>query len=884
LGPLLVSWSRAEHDSLVASTAVTGAPTLLEREDALAELAAFLARGLAGEGRLVLLGGEAGIGKTELVREFSSTQAPAVRVLAGACDALFTPRPLGPLLEIAATAGGELKQLVSGEARPHEVATALLAELKHRPTLVVLEDAHWADEATLDVIRLLGRRIANTSGLFLVTYRDDEVERTDPLWIVLGELSGQAGSERVALPRLTPAAVATLAEPYEIDADDLYRKTSGNPFFVTEVLAAGSADEIPATVRDAVLARAARLSTEAKSVLEAVAVLPPQAELWLLQSLTGDERLSLEHCIASGILVPVPRGVAFRHELARLAIEESIDPSRRLELHRAALQALAAVPAGELDVARLAHHAGAAGDADAVLRYAPLAAERAAALGAHREAVAHYGRALAVNHGLSLERRAELLERRARSCYLTDQYDEGIAALEEAVNLRRSLGDPLKEGDDLRRLSEFLWCPGRIEESDARAREAVEILEDIPPSRELAWAYATLGGRCASAVHTDEAIAWSERAVALGERLGETELAVRASITLGACRSFEELERSLEFALRASLPDEAGRAFVVLAGIAAGERNHPVARKYLDAGLQHCSEHGIELYRLYLLATHAQVELHEGHWDAATDSAHTVLRIPRTSTTPRIVALTVLGLARSRRGDPDQRAPLEEAWMLAEPTGELPRLGPVAAALAEASWAVGDRDSVDDMTRSTLELAIVSRAVWRTGELSAWRRRAGIVEEVSAEIAEPYALELAGDLDGAAQLWMELGCPYERALVLANASEEEPLRTALELARELGARPLAAIVSRRLRELGVRDVPRGPRASTQANPAGLTARELDVLTLIATGLRNAEIAERLFLSRKTVDHHVSAILRKTGARTRVEAVALGSRLGLLQHG
>src|SRR6266540_603751 len=327
-------------------------------------------------GRVLLIGGEAGVGKTALLRRFCDDRPAAARLLWGACDALFTPRPLGPFVDIAESTGGELEELVETGARPYEVAAALIRELRTRsPTVLVLEDVHYADEATLDVLRLLARRVETVPALVLASYRDDELDRGHPVRVALGELStGEAtGSMKVA--PLSAAAVAKLAEPLGVDAEELYRKTSGNPFFVTEALAAG-ADEIPHTVRDAVLARAARLSPAARTLLDAVAVVPPQAELWLLESLADDAVDRLEECLSSGMLASVSGGVAFRHELARLAVEESLPPNRRLELHRKPLRALEDPPSGTPDLARLAHHAEAVGEANAVLKFASAAGAR----------------------------------------------------------------------------------------------------------------------------------------------------------------------------------------------------------------------------------------------------------------------------------------------------------------------------------------------------------------------------------------------------------------------------------------------------------------------------------------------------------------------------
>ncbi len=168
------------------------------------------------------------------------------------------------------------------------------------------------------------------------------------------------------------------------------------------------------------------------------------------------------------------------------------------------------------------------------------------------------------------------------------------------------------------------------------------------------------------------------------------------------------------------------------------------------------------------------------------------------------------------------------------------------------------------------------------GELLVWRRRAGIEEAVAVRVPTVYELELAGEAERAAEWWAATGCPYEAALALADSDDEAALRRALETLRSLGARPAAAIVLRRLRELGVRGISRGPRPTTRSNPAQLTNRELEVLHLVAEGLRNVEIARRLFLSPRTVGHHVSAILRKLGVATRGEAAAAAARLDLLE--
>jgi DNA-binding CsgD family transcriptional regulator/tetratricopeptide (TPR) repeat protein len=876
----------------VAATGPSDGFELLERSEALAALSGLLADVVdGGKGRLALVRGEAGAGKTTLVRRFCEG-LDGGRVLWGACDPLFTPRPLGPFLDIAAGTGGALAELAGGNPKPYEFAAGLIAELCEGPsTVLVVEDAHWADEATVDVLRIVVRRIAESRVLGVVTLREDELERSHPLRSLLGELSLVGRAVRLDVPALTPAAVALLARPYGLDADALYRRTGGNAFFVTEALASG-ATGIPESVRDAVLARAARLSPGARELLDAVSIASPQLELVVAEELAPRAVECLGECVIGGMLRAGDGGIAFRHELARMAIEESLPADRRVGLHRKALEALVRAGHGAPDLPRLVHHAEGAADADAILRYAQPAGDLAASVGAYREAAAHYGRALRFAERLEPRSRAELLERRGQVCYLTDQNDEAVAATGEAAECYRALGDPLREGNALRIRAEFLWCPGRIAEANAAAEASVELLERLEPGLELGYAYACRSYLCRGAADGVGGLRWAEQALELADRIDDVGLRIATLASLADAEAMvdpgaglERLDQAYALAQRQGQVEASGWVPETFGRIHLARRNYQAARRYLDDALVQCNTYGLELYRRYVLAMSARVELDQGRWQEAAVLAEQVLRTRRASTTPTIGALVVTALLHARRGEPGAHALLEEAQQLAQRSGELYRLAPVAAARAETAWLEGHETEIGMLTDDILALAIRRRASWIAAELAVWRRRGGLPDgdEGLRFTTGPCAAELSRGPEAAAGLWQELGCPYESALALAQSGDEASLLRSLVQLQELDAQPAARIVTRRLRQRGVRGLPRGARPSTRSNRAGLTRRELDVLALLAEGLRNREIADRLYVAPKTVDHHVAAILRKLNVENRNQAARIAADTELLEQ-
>jgi class 3 adenylate cyclase/tetratricopeptide (TPR) repeat protein len=795
-----------QRSPFVVEAALDGAPEpLLERDDAISALAESLGDvARTRRGRLVSVSGEAGVGKTSLLRRFCAEQHDAPRLVWGACDPLFTPRPLGPLVDVAEAIGGELLHVVDDGAKPQAVAAALIRELAARgPTVVVLEDLHWADEATLDVIALLGRKIDTVPVLAVLTYRDDELDRRHPLRIVLGGLARARALRRVGLAPLSRDALVRLVEPHGIDADELYRRTGGNPFFATEALAAGDA-EVPATVREAVLARVASLSPQAEALLEAAAVAPPHVPLWLLEALTEGDLDALDECLTSGMLVHSVEGVAFRHELARLALEDSLSPTRRLALHRRALPALAEPPAGSPDLERLAHHAEGAGDAVAALRYAPAAGDRAARVGAHREAAAQYGRALRFAASLGPHERAELLDKYSYECYLTDQQQEAFDALERAAAAFREIGDTRGEGDSLLQLANILWCPGRTADADETARRAIIILEQVEPGRELAMAYAVLAALRKDALDTENAIAYASRAHALAERVDDAGTRIWAVMTIamaellaGQLDGFDKLEQSIAMSEAAELPNSVARAFIYLMQAAALLRSYEIADRYLERALAYTGERGHILSESYLHAFGAKIALDRGRWDEADELCTLVFQKRLTSIFPRVLALTVRALVGARRGEAGADSLLDEAGELAQPSGEVMRIAPVALAQAEVAWLADDRDGIIAATDRVFGDALEQGGPWPLHELAFWRWRAGLEAPPLPDPEHPYALQIAGAWARAAERWTAIGCPYEAALALADAHAEEPLRRALVELERLGAETAAARVASR---------------------------------------------------------------------------------------
>lgn len=860
---------------------------LLERDACLQALDAALRDAAEGEGRVALVSGEAGIGKTALIEQLARKHKGSVRILWGVCDALFTPRPLGPLYDMATQLQGRLSTLLDTEASRSTIFSATIGELQERPVLVVFEDVHWADEATLDLLRFLGRRIGRTMALLIMTYRDDELGPRHPLRTVLGDLASSSAVRRIPIPPLTEQAVRALVGNRAIDVAELHRQTRGNPFFVTEVLCS-TGDGLPPTIRDAVLARTARLSPAAQRIVQAAAVIGQRIEPWLLKQIAGAETEAVEECLASGMLLAHGDVLAFRHELVRQAVLEFSSPPQTIALHRMNLDVLKAAQATRNDLARLAHHAEAAGDRAAVLEYAPAAARQAAGASAHRAAAALYALALRfVDDHLPMSEHALLLEAYAEQCDYVGKQDEGIAARRRAVELWSGLGNVLKQGENLAHLMNMLNRTGQNAEAQRVSQASIEILETLPPGRELALAYRTQAGICLVNRDCEEALSWAEKALALAERLKDAEVLVATHVTIGTAWLFLDyergcayLERSLALAVDAEQDVRVAHMYTNLGSGSAELYQFHNAARYLGRGIAYAAERDFDNYRLYMQAWQALASVHLGHWREAAEIATGVLQSPGLTVISHITALVALGRLGTRRGDANAAGRLDQALELALRAGNLQRLGPVRAARAEAAWLAGDRQRTLDEAGAVYDLAVCKRHPWLTGELAYWRQRAGDDRPCIAWLARPFALHIADDWRAAADEWQRLGCPYEQARALADGDEAAQV-AALSIFDRLGAQPAADALRRKMRASGMLHIPRGPRPTTREHPFGLTAREVEILTLLVEDLTNAGIAARLGLSAKTVDHHVSAVLGKLQVHSRKAAAALAQQQLLL---
>jgi DNA-binding CsgD family transcriptional regulator/tetratricopeptide (TPR) repeat protein len=860
-------------------SAETGA--LLERDSTLASLHGYAAQARAGNGRLVLVAGEAGVGKSALIERFQR-ELPDSRWWWGTCDGLFTPRPLGPLLDLADQFGGRLAELCRAGADREKLFHALLLELSPADALdvVVIEDVHWADDATLDLLRHLGRRLRDLSVLLVATYRDDALPAGHPLRLVLGDLASSRYTRRVDLKRLSPRSVARLAAGSGLAATELYRLTGGNPFYLTEILGAAARAaggvEVPASARDAVLARAAQLSGPAREVLDAAALAGTRVELRLLAAILDSPLSTVDELVAGGLVSGDGHALRFRHEIGRLAVAQAVPAHRVRSVHRRMLSALHA--AGCDDEARLAFHAEAAGDAAAVLRHAPAAARQAAELASHREAAAQYERALRFAEAADPASRAGLYQGFADEAAVLDRWQEAQAAAERALALWRAVGDRLGEGDTLRRLARIQRSLCRGAEAAATAREAVATLAPLGPSVELAWAYAALAHLLLIRTDYPAAVEAAQRAAGLAVRFGATEVLSAVTTTLGICAVFNGAEwagllrQALDMAVTAGHHDQAGRAYTNLGAAYVLECDFAAAERYLAEGAAYCAEHDVTAYAAGVRGDQVSLLERTGRWDEALALCTRQLD----TVAPRSVMWLYLsihaGILRARRGEPDAWSYLDEAVPEAERAGEAQQQLPVRLARAEAYWLDGRQPEARREAELADDVSAHAHA-WQRGAVAAWLARTGSTRPARGPIPEPYRLLRDGEHVRAAEAWIRLGCPYEAGLALTDATDEAPVRRGLGILTQLGAGPAVRVARRRLRALGARSVTVGPRTSTRADPLGLTRRERDVLDLLRVEHTNAEIAAKLFISPRTVDHHVSAILAKLRVSTRAAAVA-----------
>ena len=848
---------------------------LLERDEQLHAATGYLADAAAGHGRLVFVGGEAGVGKTTFLDRLAA-EADA-HVATGWCDGSATPPPLGPLVDM-------LPDLPAGTwpdgASRSQVFANLLATLRApgdgRPHLLVVEDAHWADEATLDLLRHLARRIHGCHALVMVSYRPEDTAAGDGLRVLLGDTASASGTRRIDLAPLSPRAVAVLvAEVEGVGAEELYAVTGGNPFFVTEALGAGAG--VPATVRDAVLARVSRLDEVAQRALEVVALAGSRAEASLLDELLDAGLAALDEAFAHDLLRRTGEDVVFRHELARLAVAEGVPAGRAVHVHR---RLLAALERRGADAARLAHHADVVGDHAGVLRHARAAAAAAAELGAHREAERQYERALRHGAELPTGELAQLHWDVGYEYYLTSRIDEAIEAVGRARELWESLGERVRVGDAWRCQSRLQWFAGRNGEARALADRAVDLLAETG-SVEQAMALSHRTGLSMLATDLAATREWGARTLSVLETLpddpGAQEVRLHALNNLGTIEIVagdlddgrQMLQESLAGSRAANLHEHAARAYCNLGSAAVVQRRHAEALRYLDEGIVYCTDRDLDSWTSYLLGWRARLHLDRGEARLAREDAAAVMRVG-INAVGSLEPLLVVAQLDVRTGEGDGAEAFGRAVAMAAGMEEAQRVAPTALARCEAAWIAGDPDRAAEIAAEAWPVLDDVDCPWHRGMVATWLPA---TVEAQPPFSPPYAAECEGRWADAAAYWASVESPFEQGLALARSGDPELLTEAVRLFDRHGNASAAHRARVLLRATGAR-VPRATAASS--HPQGLTPREEEVLALVTRGLGDADIAEALVISRRTAEHHVASLLAKLGVSSRRE-LGVGGR-------
>lgn len=851
---------------------------LLERDHFISELSELVEKVKYENGYVVSISGEAGIGKTTLVEFFTKQFEDKAKIYWGSCDDLFTPRPLAPLYDIAQQLNSKIiDQLDSGTARP-SIFSNLLKEIQNSsPNIIVIEDVHWADESTLDLITFLGRRINKSSTLLIITYRDDELRSDHLLRIALGNLPSN-NLKRIKLTLLSEEAVNKLAEHSGKIKPELYRLTGGNPLLVSEVLA-NNENVTSNSIKEMVTSKINKLPVESRNVIELLSVVPGKIEKWLIQKLVENFSI-IDEGIESGLIKNDDDQISFRHDLIRLAIEETLTESKRIKFNSLVLNALLDQTNKEHLLARIIHHSAKSNNHDVIIKFTPIAAKQASNLGAHKLASKIYGTALQYKELISAEQQLNFLEGYSYECFLTGQVDEAIKSSEEALELFKKYPNPEREGEIYRRLSRILWYDCQDQKGEEALDKAITIFEKIPASRNLAMAYSNKSQTYAIREEQELIVKWGNKALELARKLNDKEVEAHALNNIGCGKMLldkesgeEDLLRSLEISIKNEFYEQAIRAYVNLGALHLQRKKLSAADKYFEGGLEFSSEKDIYVYTLCMAGHYSKSKFHSGNWNEAVDLANSVLTKENLPPGNSVMPRTVIGLIRARRSDPGALSYIEKSFGLSFQMGELEKIVFVTSAKAEYYWLNNKLSMFADQLKSIYLQVLVSKNPWSIGELAYWLWKAGNLNEMPKTISKPYFLQIDGEWEEAAKLWEKLHCPYEQALALSEG-DEYAMKQSLEIFEKLGATAAVQLIKQKMKESGIKSIPKGPRQSTKENFAGLTNRQLEVLKLVANGKSNSEIADNLYISAKTVDHHISAIFSKLNIHSRIEAATV----------
>lgn len=864
---------------------------LLERSSYLKDLQTRF-HSLDSEGHTVFLLGEAGVGKTSLVTEFLNALGEDAVSFTGACDSLFTPRPLGPLFDIAPQLGSGFSDLLKNERDRSVIFSQLYSHLisfENRVVLVI-EDIHWADEATNDFIKFLGRRIARVKCLLILTCRNDELHSRHPVKSLFGELAPGTFTKTYVQVLSRQAVNEFSLSKGNNSGEKIYSLTGGNPFYVSEILA-NENHRIPERVKDSILAVFHSKDEHVRSFWELLSILPSRIEFDIVRKLEQDFPNAIDEALSSGVIVDRKDYLAFKHELFRLTIEESLSKYRQRNLHGLILKMLLE-ETGDVNLAQLVHHARLAEDRVLVGRYAPKAAREASLLGAHMESSRLYQIAIDYSdqdHPAS----PEVYAAHAYECYLTNQLVKAVESQKKALALWTSQKNLLRTGDTLRFLSRLWWFTGNRSEAITFAQEAIKILDNGIPTRELALAFSNLSQLSMLADDFTGTTEWGNRAIALAERLNDREILCHAlnnvgSILMKTVGSTEEgvakLTQSLGIALEHGLHEHAARAYTNTCCFYLLIKQYENARRIFDKALEYCDELDLLSWSSYIRGEQSKLLLETGAWDQAERIASTLQQNPEHLALTRIGSTTTLARILIRKGRFDEaRQYVEEGRAMAMPTGEAYRVVLVIAATLELAWLTNEPVSLPELEKLLATFLPQRNRSWYYATIAYWMKKCGLPTEADSDLeyVGPFKFESDGRWEAAALAWKELGCPYEEALALLECDEPSQ-KHGLLILDQLGATATRNKYVEKLRSQGVRQIPRGPRESTRNNPAQLTERQVEILALLKLGRQNKEIAELLFISPKTVDHHISAILSKLEVNSRSRAVTEAERLGILK--